>query len=63
VQYPLLTTGQEEFVYESCTPLPDSPGSVEGSFTFVPGKLSRPEGKPFEVTVAAFPLEIPEYIF
>ncbi|BAF28021.2 Os11g0265200 [Oryza sativa Japonica Group] len=62
-KYPLLTTGQEEFVYESCTPLPDSPGSVEGSFTFVPGKLSRPEGKPFEVTVAAFPLEIPEYIF
>uniref|UniRef100_A0A0E0F4K4 ApaG domain-containing protein n=1 Tax=Oryza meridionalis TaxID=40149 RepID=A0A0E0F4K4_9ORYZ len=62
-KYPLLTPGQEEFVYESCTPLPDSPGSVEGSFTFVPGMLSRPEGKPFEVTVAPFPLEIPEYIF
>uniref|UniRef100_A0A0D9XR25 ApaG domain-containing protein n=1 Tax=Leersia perrieri TaxID=77586 RepID=A0A0D9XR25_9ORYZ len=62
-KYPLLTPGQEEFVYESCTPLPDSPGSVEGSFTFVPGKLSRPEGKSFEVTVAPFPLEMPEYIF
>uniref|UniRef100_A0A0E0MEJ5 ApaG domain-containing protein n=1 Tax=Oryza punctata TaxID=4537 RepID=A0A0E0MEJ5_ORYPU len=62
-KYPLLTPGQEEFVYESCTPLPDSPGSVEGSFTFVPGKLSRPEGKPFEVTVAPFPLEMPQYIF
>ncbi|KAL5203976.1 hypothetical protein ABZP36_008847 [Zizania latifolia] len=62
-KYPLLFPGQEEFVYESCTPLLGSPGSVEGSLTFIPGKLSRPEGKPFEVTVAPFPLETPEYIF
>ncbi|KAL6662338.1 hypothetical protein ACP70R_000197 [Stipagrostis hirtigluma subsp. patula] len=62
-EFPVLSPGQEEFVYESCTPLPRGPGSVEGSFSFVPGKLSRPEGKPFEVTVAPFPLEIPEYIF
>ncbi|KAF8645555.1 hypothetical protein HU200_066147 [Digitaria exilis] len=62
-QYPVLSPGQDEFVYESCTPLPKAPGSVEGSFSFVPGKLSRPEGKPFEVMVAPFPLEVPEYIF
>ncbi|KAM0908346.1 hypothetical protein ACQ4PT_015533 [Festuca glaucescens] len=62
-KYPLLLPGQEEFVYESCTPLNGSTGSVEGSFTFVPGRVSRPEGKPFEVMVAPFPLETPEYIF
>jgi len=62
-QYPVLSPGQDEFVYESCTPLAKGPGSVEGSFSFVPGKLSRPEGKPFEVMVAPFPLEVPEYIF
>ncbi|AQK49553.1 F-box protein SKIP16-like [Zea mays] len=62
-EYPLLLPGEDEFVYESCTPLPQVPGSVEGSFSFVPGKLSRPEGKPFEVMVAPFPLDVPEYIF
>ncbi|CAL4993795.1 unnamed protein product [Urochloa decumbens] len=62
-QYPVLSPGRDEFVYESCTPLPKGPGSVEGSLSFVPGKLSRPEGKPFEVTVEPFPLEVPEYIF
>ncbi|OEL32970.1 F-box protein SKIP16 [Dichanthelium oligosanthes] len=62
-EYPVLSSGRDEFVYESCTPLPKGPGSVEGSFTFVPGKLSRPEGRPFKVTVAPFHLEEPEYIF
>lgn len=62
-KYPVLSPGKDEFVYESCTPLPEGPGSVEGSFSFVPGKLSQPEGKPFEVVVAPFPLEVPEYIF
>ncbi|KAG8090875.1 hypothetical protein GUJ93_ZPchr0011g28324 [Zizania palustris] len=37
-KYPLLYPGQEEFVYESCTPMLGSPGSVEGSLTFIPGK-------------------------
>ncbi|CAD6257222.1 unnamed protein product [Miscanthus lutarioriparius] len=37
-QYPVLLPGEDEFVYESCTPLPKVPGSVEGSFSFVPGK-------------------------
>ncbi|KAJ1275595.1 hypothetical protein BS78_05G146900 [Paspalum vaginatum] len=62
-KYPVLLPGKDEFVYESCTPMPEGPGSVEGSFSFVPGKLSRPEGKLFEVIVAPFPLEVPEYIF
>jgi F-box protein 3 len=34
----VLSPGQDEFVYESCTPLAIGPGSVEGSFSFVPGK-------------------------
>lgn len=62
-QYPFLTPGKEEFVYESCTPLYESPGSVEGHFTFVPGSLGKPEGKQFNVRVAPFPLEAPGYIF
>ncbi|KAJ0035881.1 hypothetical protein Pint_25845 [Pistacia integerrima] len=33
-----LCPGETEFVYESCTPLPTSSGSVKGSFTFVPGR-------------------------
>ncbi|WOL04131.1 hypothetical protein Cni_G12852 [Canna indica] len=62
-KYPLLFPGEEEFVYQSCTPIPGAPGSVEGSFTFVPGRLSKPEGRHFDVKVAPFSLEEPEYIF
>ncbi|ONK77279.1 uncharacterized protein A4U43_C02F4910 [Asparagus officinalis] len=62
-EYPLLLPNEEEFVYESCTPLPAAPGSVEGSFTFVPGRLRKPEGRQFDVKVAPFPLEEPGYIF
>ncbi|KAJ7980679.1 F-box protein SKIP16-like [Quillaja saponaria] len=62
-QFPLLRTGEKEFVYESCTPLPTSSGSVEGSFTFVPGRLADPKGSPFEVKVARFPLQLPDYVF
>ncbi|XP_015887009.2 F-box protein SKIP16 isoform X1 [Ziziphus jujuba] len=62
-KFPLLKPGEEEFVYESCTPLTSSTGSVEGSFTFVPGRLTEPEGSSFEVAVARFPLQRPDYIF
>nr|CAB3499397.1 unnamed protein product [Digitaria exilis] len=62
-QYPVLSPGEDESVYESCMSLPEGPQSVEGSFSFVPGRLSYPVGKPFEVAVAPFPLEVPEYIF
>ncbi|KAI3700854.1 hypothetical protein L2E82_45494 [Cichorium intybus] len=62
-QFPLLQPGKKEFVYESCTMSALSPGSIEGSFTFVPGRLADPKGSPFEVEVAKFPLLLPEYIF
>ncbi|KAL1544884.1 F-box protein skip16 [Salvia divinorum] len=62
-KYPLLRPGKAEFVYESCTSLRASKGSVEGSFTFVPGRLVDPEGGPFAVEVARFPLQLPDYIF
>ncbi|KAF3330886.1 F-box protein SKIP16 [Carex littledalei] len=61
--YPLLLPGMDEFVYESCTTIPAVPGSIEGSFTFVPGRLSKPEGREFEVRVDLFMLEEPHYIF
>ncbi|KAM7277972.1 hypothetical protein ACFE04_005106 [Oxalis oulophora] len=62
-QYPLLQPGEKEFIYQSCTPLASSSGSVEGSFTFIPGKLASPKGGPFEVEVGRFPLQRPDYIF
>lgn len=62
-KYPLLVPGEKEFVYESCTTQKRTTGSIEGSFTFFPGSLARPKGDAFEVEVARFPLEMPEYIF
>ncbi|XWS13201.1 hypothetical protein CRYUN_Cryun36dG0017100 [Craigia yunnanensis] len=62
-KFPLLHPGKDEFVYESCTPLSSSSGSVEGSFTFVPGRLAEPKGSPFEAQVARFPLQLPDYVF
>lgn len=41
LQFPLLRPGEAEFVYESCTSLPAPKGSVEGSFTFVPGRYIK----------------------
>ncbi|KFK42938.1 hypothetical protein AALP_AA1G058200 [Arabis alpina] len=63
MQYPLLQAGEEEFVYESCYNFPTTTGSIEGSFTFVPGSLKDPKGSQFEVSVTEFPLKIPDYIF
>ncbi|XAR71112.1 hypothetical protein NMG60_11028229 [Bertholletia excelsa] len=37
-KFPLLCPGKEEFIYESYINLPDF-GSMEGSFTFVPGRI------------------------
>ncbi|GLJ21951.1 hypothetical protein SUGI_0411140 [Cryptomeria japonica] len=62
-KYPLLQEGGDEFVYESCSYLPTSSGSIEGYFTFVPGRLSKPDGPEFTVRVAPIPLQIPQYIF
>lgn len=62
-KYPLLLPGEKEFVYQSCTTQQSTLGSIEGYFTFVTGRLAEPKGDPFEVQVARFPLEIPEYIY
>ncbi|XP_021751930.1 F-box protein SKIP16-like [Chenopodium quinoa] len=62
-KYPLLLPGEKEFVYESCSNQQRTPGSIEGSFTFVPGRLAQPKGDPFQVEVARFPLVMPDYIF
>lgn len=62
-KFPLLFPGKGEFVYESCTHLSSSHGSMEGAFTFIPGRLDNPKGRPFEAEVALFPLEVPGYIF
>ncbi|KAF3790096.1 F-box protein [Nymphaea thermarum] len=62
-KYPLLYVDGEEFVYESCTNQPSSSGSAEGAFTFVPGSLRSPKGRPFDAEIAQFPVNLPEYIF
>lgn len=62
-KFPLLRSGKEEFVYQSCTSLAASKGSIEGSFTFVPGRLADPKDGPFAVEVGRFPLQLPDYIF
>ncbi|KAL5998020.1 F-box protein skip16 [Asimina triloba] len=61
-KHPLLYLDGEEFVYESCSSIPAS-GTIEGDFTFVPGRLDSPKGRKFDVVVAQFPLEVPEYVF
>ncbi|KAK4799958.1 hypothetical protein SAY86_025323 [Trapa natans] len=62
-KFPLLHAGGKEFVYESCSYQPTSRGSIEGSFDFIPGRLTRPEGSSFRVEVARVPFQLPEYIF
>ncbi|KAJ4968282.1 hypothetical protein NE237_014983 [Protea cynaroides] len=62
-KYPLLYPDGKEFVYESCTPLISSSGSIEGAFTFVPGRLTDTKAIPFNVKVARFPLQLPDYVF
>ncbi|WJX51636.1 F-box protein skip16 [Trifolium repens] len=61
--YLLLRPGDKEFVYQSCVAIQTSSGSIEGSFTFVPGRLVEPKGDPFIAAVARFPLQQPDYIF
>ncbi len=41
-QFPLLREGDEEFVYESCTGLSAKSGSLDGDFTFTPGRYLLP---------------------
>lgn len=62
-KFPLLRPGEKEYVYQSCAALPSATGSIEGSFTFVPGRLAEPKGSTFEAEVAGFPLQLPDYVF
>ncbi|WOH11629.1 hypothetical protein DCAR_0831119 [Daucus carota subsp. sativus] len=62
-KHPLLHPGDKEFVYQSCSSQCLSQGSIEGSFTFVPGRLTDPKGAEFEVEVPRFFLQYPDYIF
>jgi uncharacterized protein affecting Mg2+/Co2+ transport len=51
------------FAYQSCTHARTVPGSMRGHFSFVTGSLERPSGPEFEVTVPAFALTVPEFIY
>ncbi|KAK4756200.1 hypothetical protein SAY87_006327 [Trapa incisa] len=55
--------GGKEFVYESCSYQPTSRGSIEGSFDFIPGRLTKPEGSSFLAEVARVPFHLPRCIF
>lgn len=53
-----------EFVYQSCSGRgAQGRGSFGGDLTFVPGSIDQPAGAEFHVTVARFPLSIPEWVY
>ena len=52
------------FVYQSCSGMMQDGGTFGGRIELVPGELDAPEsGDTFELSVPAFPLEIPEFIY
>jgi len=52
------------FRYQSCSGRSASMcGSFSGHLQFFPGTIRRPEGAPFDVTLAKFPLRVPGYIY
>ena len=61
--YPILVAGGPPFVYQSCTKMANTPGRMEGSFTFVEGTIARPTGPEFEAACAPFTLAKQDYIF
>jgi len=50
-------------VYESCNNQQERRGSMEGTFTFVPGDMGSPLGAPFNADCPRFALDVPEFIF
>jgi uncharacterized protein affecting Mg2+/Co2+ transport len=50
------------FKYQSCTEA-DEPGSMEGFLQFSPGNMISPTGPAFNVRVAPFPLEYPQFLY
>lgn len=55
-----VSTGGEEYVYQSCTQSADDDGAMDGSFWFVPGSLDAPTGPGFAARVRAFVFEASE---
>ena len=55
--------GVEDFVYESCNNQQERRGSMEGTFTFMPGDMGRPLGPPITAECPRFPLEVPTLVF
>lgn len=60
---PLLHPGDEDYVFDGHIFMLTPKGSIKGSLTFVPGRLTHPEGAEFEVELPEFFLEYPDYIF
>ena len=54
---------EEGYVYESCNNQQERRGSMEGTFTFVPGDMGSPLGAPFNADCPRFPLDVPNFIF
>ncbi|KAK9815203.1 hypothetical protein WJX73_010899 [Symbiochloris irregularis] len=61
--FPLLTAGGEEYVYQSCTQSADDDGAMDGSFYFVPGTLDGPMGPGFAARCPWMTLRVPAYIY
>ncbi|KAL8116988.1 F-box protein SKIP16-like [Apium graveolens] len=60
---PLLRSGGKEHVFHGQLPILTPQGSIKGSLTFVPGRLSDPKGPEFEVEVPETFLKFPDYKF
>jgi len=56
--YPEVYKGCEDFTYESCTPIHNYVGKMEGIFYFQ--SMDDPTENEIEVTVGPFPLELPK---
>lgn len=52
--YPVISSGCEDFVYESCCPIEDLFGSMEGGFVFE-NSITK---ETFEATIDTFPLDL-----
>ncbi len=50
------------FTYQSCTEA-DAFGTIEGYLQFVPGNMFSPTGAVFDVRVAPFTLQFPQYLY
>ena len=56
--YPDLQCGGEAFIYESCTSLVRTPGTMQGHFLF-----RKHDGTEIVVAVAPFDLVVPPYLY